>query len=161
MELPYELEREQWVPRPIEEVFQFFSDARNLEALTPHWLRFHVLTPDPIAMTPGALIDYRLIWHGLPLRWKTKIVRWEPPYYFEDLQLKGPYRLWHHAHRFEQSGGGTRITDMVRYALPFGLLGRAIHAISVQRNVEEIFAYRQEKVRALFGGDGHSRTEDK
>ena len=155
MKMPFTLKREQWVPRPLEEVFAFFSDARNLEALTPHWMRFQIVTPEPIAMTAGARIDYRLSWHGIPLRWTTEIARWQPPRRFEDVQLKGPYRLWHHTHRFEAAYGGTRITDQVRYALPFGLLGRAIHSLSVRRNVEEIFDYRQEKVRALFG------TEDK
>ena len=110
-------------------------------------------------MTPGARINYRLSWHGIPLRWTTEITRWEPPHSFEDLQLKGPYQLWHHTHCFEADAGGTRITDMVRYALPFGLLGRAIHSLSVRRNVEEIFNYRQAKVRALFGGE-HSEAGD-
>ena len=150
---PYILERAQWVPRPLDEVFSFFADAANLEALTPNWLTFQILTPQPIAMHAGTLIDYRLRWHAVPLRWKTKILVWEPPYHFEDLQLKGPYKLWHHTHRFEASSGGTRILDHVQYALPFGAIGRAVHAISVRRNVEEIFRYRQEKIRGLFGGE--------
>ncbi len=140
------------MPRPLREVFAFFSDAQNLEALTPPWMRFHILTPQPIEMFPGTLIDYRLRWHGIPLRWQTQIARWEPPDHFEDVQLKGPYRLWHHTHRFEAFAGGTRIHDLVRYALPFGILGRMVHALSVRRNVEEIFAYRQAKIREMFGG---------
>jgi hypothetical protein len=151
MNKPFTLERDQWVPRPLEEIFAFFSAARNLEALTPQWLRFQILTPEPIAMTAGARIDYRLRWHEIPLRWTTEIALWEPPYRFEDVQLKGPYQIWHHTHCFEAARGGTQIVDNVRYSLPFGLLGRAIHTLTVRRNVEEIFAYRQGKVRALFG----------
>ncbi len=147
----FKLEREQWVPRPLEEVFAFFADAGNLEILTPAWLRFEILTPGPIAIRTGAIIDYKLRWHGLPFRWKTEITEWQPPYRFEDLRLKGPYKLWRHTHRFEPVGQGTRIGDAVEYALPFGLLGRAVHAVSVRRNVEEIFNYRDEKVRELFG----------
>jgi ligand-binding SRPBCC domain-containing protein len=150
---PFTLEREQWVPSPLHEVFAFFADARNLETLTPEWLRFEILTPEAINMTVGTVIDYRLRWHGLPLRWKTEITHWEPPNRFEDLQTKGPYQLWRHTHRFEAVGEGTRIGDSVQYALPFGLLGRAVHAVSVRRNVEEIFNYRDKKVRALFGGN--------
>jgi hypothetical protein len=161
MSVPFTLEHEQWVPRPLEEVFSFFSDARNLEILTPEWLRFEILTPPPIEMAVGAKIDYRLHWHGIPLLWKTEITHWEPPFHFEDLQIKGPYKLWHHTHRFKAIEGGTRITDSVRYALPFGILGQIAHAFSVRQNVEDIFKYRDEKVRALFGGGSNSPTEDR
>lgn len=159
MEATFTLECEQWVPRPLEDVFVFFSDARNLETLTPQWMRFRILTPEPIRMFRGAKIDYRLRWHGLPLRWETEIVNWNPPRQFEDLQRKGPYRLWHHTHRFEAVAGGTRILDEVRYQLPFGVLGRLVHALSVRRNVEEIFAYRQAKIREIFGSDEQRRAE--
>ncbi len=151
MSVPFTFESEQWVPRPLQEVFLFFSDARNLEILTPEWLRFQILTPQPLEMTAGIQIDYRLSWHGIPLRWRTEITQWEPPHQFEDLQIKGPYQLWHHTHRFEVADGGTRIMDVVRYALPFGFMGRMVHALSVRRNIEAIFDYRREKIRALFG----------
>ncbi len=151
MSQPFTLDREQWVPHPLQEVFAFFSEAGNLDRLTPAWLHFQILTPQPIEMKPGAIIDYRLRWHGVPLLWKTEITRWQPPHHFQDLQLKGPYHLWRHTHIFEAADQGTRIRDHVEYALPFGLLGRAVHAISVRRNVEEIFAYRDKKVRDLFG----------
>lgn len=151
MSSPFTLEREQWVPRPLQEVFAFFADARNLETLTPDWLSFEILTPGPIRMTAGVIIDYKLRWHGIPLHWKTEIVHWEPPNCFEDLEIKGPYKLWRHTHRFAAIEDGTRISDSVQYALPFGLLGRAVHAISIRRNVEEIFEHRDRKVRALFG----------
>jgi len=148
---PFTLEREQWVPSSLDEVFPFFAEAGNLEALTPGWLRFQILTPRPIEMKPGTIIDYRLHWHGVPMSWKTEITRWEPPHHFEDLQIKGPYKLWHHTHVFESVDNGTRIIDRVRYALSFGVLGQVVHAASVRRNVEEIFAYRDKKVRELFG----------
>lgn len=86
----YVLERNQWVRRPLEEVFPFFRDAANLEALTPPWLRFQIVTPQPVTMCAGASIDYRLKWHGIPLQWRTKIARWEPPYLFEDWQIRDP-----------------------------------------------------------------------
>src|SRR5438874_1135995 len=94
----YLIEREQWLSRPIEEVFAFFGDATNLEAITPEWLRFSVITPSPVVMTTGSLIEYRLRWRCLPLRWTTIIEAWEPPHRFVDTQLEGPYRLWHHTH---------------------------------------------------------------
>lgn len=148
---PYILESHQWVPRPLDEVFPFFADAANLETLTPAWLRFSILTPAPIAMFAGTLIDYKLHWHGVPMRWKTEITLWEPPHLFQDLQLKGPYKLWRHTHHFASKDGGTLLTDKVEYALPFGILGRAVHAISVRRNVQAIFRYREQRIQALFG----------
>lgn len=134
-------------------MFAFFGDARNLEDLTPKWMRFQILTPEPIVMGPGTKIEYRLHWHGIPIRWQTEIVRWEPPVRFEDFQLKGPYLLWHHKHRFEPTNGGTQLSDEVRYRLPFGAIGKMVHAISVRKNVEEIFAFRQKKIRELFGDE--------
>ncbi len=160
MSRPFTLQREQWVPSSLEDVFLFFSDAQNLETLTPDWMSFQILTPPPIKMAVGITIDYRLRWHGIPLRWRTEITHWEPPHQFEDLQIKGPYKLWHHTHGFQSIAGGTRITDVVRYSLPFGLLGRSIHALTVRGNVEEIFSYRDEKVRAIFGGSGKAPSED-
>lgn len=145
------LRREQWIPRPVEEVFAFFADARNLGAITPPWLAFRILTPEPIHLAAGTRLNYRLAWHGLPVRWLTEIRRWEPPAAFSDAQLRGPYRLWHHTHRFEEIGGGTRVTDVVRYRLPFGLAGRAAHAIKVRRDLERIFDYRRERIAERFG----------
>lgn len=147
----YEIRREQWVPRPRREIFAFFSNALNLEILTPNLLRFAVLTPAPIAMHSGATILYKLSWHGVPLTWKTGITRWEPEHCFEDLQISGPYALWHHTHTFEEVRGGTLITDHVRYSLPFGWIGRLAHSLTVRRNVEEIFDYRYRRIEAMFG----------
>jgi ligand-binding SRPBCC domain-containing protein len=138
------------VPRPLHEVFAFFSDARNLELLTPAWLKFHVLTT-PVDIASGVHIQYRLKWHGIPLGWTTEITRWNPPHDFEDIQLSGPYQLWRHTHGFQERNGGTQMTDVVEYALPFGVLGRIAHAFQVRRNVETIFDYRYEQIQKMFG----------
>jgi hypothetical protein len=148
------LRREQWIPRPLDEVFAFFSDARNLAEITPPWLGFRILSPCPIRIAIGTLLRYRLSWHGLPVSWSTRIARWDPPFRFVDVQLSGPYRLWHHTHRFESHDGGTRMTDVVRYRLPFGPIGRAVHALKVRRDVAAIFDYRFQRIAELFGGAG-------
>lgn len=148
---PYFLRREQWIPQPIEDVFAFFADARNLEEITPAFLGFRILSPKPIDMRPGARIQYRLRWHGLALRWLTEIQTWNPPNEFVDVQVQGPYRLWHHTHRFEAVDGETLMRDMVRYVLPFGLLGQLAHAWVVKSDLEAIFDYRALKVSEIFG----------
>jgi ligand-binding SRPBCC domain-containing protein len=135
------------LPRRREEVFPFFADARNLERITPPWLRFRILTPGPIEMREGALIDYRLRIRGVPVRWRTRIAAWEPPYRFVDEQVRGPYRRWVHEHTFEATDGGTLCRDRVRYAVPGGaLVARAL----VRPDVERIFAYRRDVLTALF-----------
>lgn len=143
----YTLHREQWLPRPRAEVFAFFADAANLQALTPPWLHFEILTPQPIELRPGALIDYRIRLRGFPIRWQTEISEWNPPESFVDRQLRGPYTLWHHTHRFAEQDGGTLCSDDVRYR-PFG--GALIQALFVRRDVERIFDYRAERMRELF-----------
>jgi ligand-binding SRPBCC domain-containing protein len=145
------LERAQFVERPLAEVFEFFSRARNLEMLTPPWLGFEVLTPEPIEMHVGALIDYRLRVHRVPLRWVTRIERWERDSSFVDRQLRGPYRLWHHLHEFSARDGGTLVRDRVHYALPLGPLGTVAHRLLVRRDIERIFAFRHEAVERLIG----------
>lgn len=145
------LQREQWIPRPIDQVFAFFADATNLEAITPPWLRFRILEPRPAVLRAGTLIAYRLRWHGVPLRWLTEIEAWEPPFRFVDVQRRGPYALWHHTHEFEPSDGGTRMRDVVRYALPMGPLGTLMHRLIVRRELEAVFDYRAIRVSELFG----------
>ena len=103
------LRREQSIPRPIDEVFAFFSNARNLEAITPRWLGFRILTPEPIRLQQGTEIQYRLTLRGIPVRWTTGIRIWDPPSRFVDVQLHGPYQLWHHSHRFTSDGAATRM----------------------------------------------------
>ncbi|MBK9137211.1 MAG: SRPBCC family protein [Verrucomicrobia bacterium] len=151
----YTLKTECWLPRRRDEVFPFFADASNLEAITPPWLRFEILTPRPIPMAKGTLIDYRIKVHGLPIRWRTEIAEWDPPRRFVDVQLRGPYRLWHHTHTFEERDGGTLCTDLVRY-WPRG--GALIHRLFVRRDVERIFAYREQRLGQIFGLGENRRT---
>jgi hypothetical protein len=133
---------------PLDEVFAFFGEARNLEKLTPSWLRFEVLTEGPIVMAPGALIDYRIHWRGIPMRWRTEIEVWEPPHRFVDRQLKGPYRLWRHEHVFAETDDGTSVIDRVEYA-PIG--GVIAQRLAVAKDVRKIFAYRHEALAEVFG----------
>jgi len=136
-----------WVPRSRPEVFEFFADALNLEKLTPPWLKFHVTSATPIDMQQGAEIDYRLKIHGVPVRWRSRITVWEPPYRFVDEQLRGPYRVWVHEHRFLEEAGGTSCEDHVQYAAIGGAL---INKLMVERDVKQIFAYRSERLREMY-----------
>jgi ligand-binding SRPBCC domain-containing protein len=145
------LEREQVVPRPRPEVFAFFSDAANLERLTPNGLRFRIKSPLPIEMRPGAVIEYDLSLLGVPFGWRTEIERFEPPERFVDIQARGPYRFWRHTHEFEEVAGGTRIADRVVYELPFGLLGDAVQRLFVARQLERIFDYRRRVIAEILG----------
>jgi ligand-binding SRPBCC domain-containing protein len=140
------LHRTQHLPGTPAEVFGFFADAQNLEAITPPWLGFRIATPAPIAMGVGALIEYRLRLHGIPVRWRTRIEEWEPGVRFVDRQLSGPYALWHHTHEFEPAGDGTLMRDTVRYALPLGPLGELARRAFVRRDLERIFDFRAAEV---------------
>jgi ligand-binding SRPBCC domain-containing protein len=143
----FHFEDELWIPRGRDEVFPFFADARNLSEITPPWVQFQVLTPAPIVIQPGALIDYRIRVHGLPIRWRTEITEWDPPHRFVDVQLRGPYTLWHHTHMFEEQDGGTLCTDKVNYR-PRG--GAIINRLFVRKDVQKIFAYRRKRLLELF-----------
>lgn len=143
----YRYSTEVTLPTPLEEVFDFFSEAKNLERLTPPWLRFEILTEGPIAMATGTVIDYRIRWRGIPLRWRTEIEVWEPPHRFVDLQIRGPYRLWRHEHLFIEQDNGTAVVDRVEYA-PLG--GALAQRLMVARDVERVFAYRQAMLAREF-----------
>lgn len=143
----HEFRTELWLPAPRDEVFAFFADAANLDSITPPWLHFHIVTPPPIKMKAGALIDYRLRVHGLPIRWRTHISVWEPGVRFVDEQMRGPYRTWIHEHTFADRDGGTLVRDHVRYSVPFGFL---VHSWLVRPDVEKIFAHRTEALRLRF-----------
>lgn len=134
--------------RPLVEVFDFFADAANLQTLTPPWVHFRILSELPIEMQKGALIDYRIRVRGWPLRWRTRISAWEPPYRFVDEQIRGPYARWVHEHRFREVGGNTVCEDHVNYA-PIG--GVVIQKLFVERDVERIFQYRRQRMTAIFG----------
>jgi ligand-binding SRPBCC domain-containing protein len=148
--ITHRIEREQTVARPVDEVFAFFAEARNLERLTPPWLTFTVITPDPIPMRVGTLIDYKLRLHGIPFSWTTRIEEWAPGTGFVDRQIAGPYGLWHHRHTFRAEGTSTVIGDKVDYALPLGRLGDLALPLFVRRDVERIFDYRHQAAERLL-----------
>lgn len=143
----FSIDRSIFLPRPIDEVFPFFADARNLERLTPTFLKFHVITPAPIAMHPGARIRYKLSLHGIPISWESEITAWDPPHRFIDEQLRGPYRLWRHEHRFVSQNNGTQVSDHVDYAV---LGGSLINSLFVAPDVRHIFDYRTQILQSLF-----------
>ncbi|MEQ9406622.1 MAG: SRPBCC family protein [Fuerstiella sp.] len=146
------------LPVPREVVFDFFSDAFQLERITPPWLKFRVITPAPILIQAGTLIDYRLRLRGVPIRWRTEISTWDPPFSFTDRQLKGPYYLWEHLHTFGTQDGGTLVTDEVRYRVPGG---RLAHWLFVGSNLTKIFTYRREQMLELFGQPRHYELPDR
>jgi ligand-binding SRPBCC domain-containing protein len=145
------LRREQRLEAPRDEVFPFFADPRNLEAITPPLLSFRLLTPDPISLGVGTFLQYALRVHGVPVRWDTLIQEWEPPVRFVDVQVRGPYRLWHHTHELVSldDGAATLMRDTVRYAIGFGVAGEIARRAVVLRDLESIFAFRAERVPGL------------
>ncbi len=147
------LHREMWVPLPLDTVFGFFSNPANLELVTPPWVGFRILSKLPVEMKPGALLDYAIRVHGIPLKWRSEITVWEPPFRFADLQLKGPYAVWHHEHRFEARHGGTLVVDDVEYAIPFSWMPGAqlVERFLVTPDVEKIFAHRRGALLRHFG----------
>ncbi len=138
---------ETWVAKPVDAVFPFFADARNLQALTPDWLHFQIVTPPPVEMRPGALIEYRISLHGLPMSWLTEITDFAPPVRFVDKQLRGPYRSWIHTHRFVPRDGGTLMSDEVEY----DMVGAWLVAPFIRRDLRKIFAHRHQALLAHFG----------
>jgi ligand-binding SRPBCC domain-containing protein len=143
----YSFDTELWLPIPREELFHFFADARNLQEITPPWLRFEVLNRGPIEMKPGTRIDYRLCLHGIPLRWQSEITTWEPPYRFVDQQRRGPYPFWVHEHTFLEQYGGTLARDHVEYGVPGGSV---VNRLLVRPDLEKIFKYRHQRLDAVF-----------
>lgn len=146
------LDCEMLVTKSLAETFAVFEDAHNLARITPSWLSFQVTTPGLIVMRQGAEITYKIKWLGFPMRWKTFISQYEPPFLFVDEQEKGPYKLWRHRHIFRPNAEGTLVTDHVEYALPLGPLGGLAHSVMVRRQLLAIFRYRQKALQNLFGG---------
>ena len=146
----YHLTSEQLIDLPRAEVFEFFADAMQLERITPPFLNFSVLTPRPIEMREGLLLDYKLYLHRVPIKWRTEISVWDPPFRFVDNQLRGPYKRWHHEHVFEEVDGGrqTLCKDKVHY-IPRG--GSIVHKFFVKPDLMKIFQYRQDRIREIFG----------
>lgn len=145
----YKLTTELLVSRRREEVFLFFSDPHNLDKITPPWLRFRTIEV-PHIMYRGCLIVHQLRLHGIPITWVSQIVEWDPPRRFIDVQVVGPYKLFHHVHEFEEVEAGTRIRDIIHYGLPLGWLGRLAHWLFVRRDLENIFSYRQQMIERLL-----------
>ena len=147
----YILEREQIIRRPRAEVFEFFADAVNLERITPPELQFHIITPPPIEVRKGALIDYELKLRGIPITWKTEITQWNPPHDFVDTALRSPYKQWIHLHAFEERSDGreTYMKDVVRYRLPLEPLGDLAH-FYVKKELAYIFDYRRQVIEEIF-----------
>src|SRR5262245_18402569 len=146
----YQLRSELWLPHPPQRIFPFFSDAFNLNSITPQWLHFQILTPPPVRMQKGTLVDYKLRLHGVPIKWQTEIVEWNPPFRFVDQQRKGPYRKWIHTHLFQEENGGTRIVDLVEYSLWIPFLCSVVNRILVEPDLKKIFAYRRDKLSDRF-----------
>lgn len=146
----YIFKRTQHLHAPIEAVFSFFQSPENLALITPPSLNFQILTPSPVEMRAGALIDYTIDVAGFPVRWTTAITEYDIPTLFVDQQIKGPYSFWHHTHSFADKGGFTEMRDEVRYVLPFGILGRIAHALFVKRQLEKIFDYRANVIASFF-----------
>ncbi len=155
----YTLKREQTIARPRAEVFSFFEKPENLAKITPPSMEFKILTPQPITMTSGALIDYTLRIFGIRQRWTTLILMYEPPTEFVDVQLRGPYVFWRHTHHFEETADGTRVVDYIEYILPYGFFGRMINALFIRRQLKGIFDYRGRKIREIFENEHGSHSD--
>jgi uncharacterized protein len=146
----HELLVEQRLARLPEQVFPFFSDPKNLERITPDFLRFKVLGTTTDQIGDGTLINYALRLHGIPLRWQSRIEAWVPNRLFVDAQTRGPYALWHHTHEFEPDDGGTIVRDRVRYRLPFGALGDLVAGSMVRRDLEAVFDFGRQRIQELI-----------
>jgi ligand-binding SRPBCC domain-containing protein len=146
----YTLNREQLIRRPLNEVFAFFARPENLARITPSSLAFDILTPLPIKMKEGAVIDYTVKPLFFKVHWRTLITDYQPPYKFVDVQIKGPYVFWHHTHTFEEVPEGTLIRDEVHYVLPFGWLGRLVHPLFIKKQLRQIFDYRSGVIEKTF-----------
>jgi ligand-binding SRPBCC domain-containing protein len=154
----YFFETQTILDRPIQEVFPFFANAENLNTVTPPWLNFEILTPLPIEMKVGTIVDYRLRLHGLPIRWRSQVTEWDPPNKFTDVQIHGPYRIWKHEHFFTAEGTRTRMTDRVEYAVPGWIFAPMVHSLFVRGDLQKIFDYREQKFVEIFSQPGLSRS---
>jgi ligand-binding SRPBCC domain-containing protein len=145
------LESRLWLARPRPQVFAFFADPANLARVSPPRLRLRLLTP-VTALSAGAVLDFRVSWLGLPLRWRSYVREYDPPHRFVDVQVRGPWARWEHRHQFLEDDGGTWMEDRVTYRLPLGPIGRLLHAVAVRRQIEATWAYRQARIVELLGG---------
>jgi ligand-binding SRPBCC domain-containing protein len=145
------LRRTQWIPRPVDETFAFFARPQNLPLITPPGLGFRIVTPEPIVMARGLVLDYTVRVLGVRTRWRSRIEAYDPPHGFRDVQVRGPYRTWDHRHEFREERGGTRIDDVVTYAVPLGPLGALVDRILVRRQLGAIFDYRFARIAEWLG----------
>jgi len=149
------LEARVWLARPRPEVFAFFADPRNLLRLTPPHVGLRLRT-DHVTLTAGAVLDFRVRWLGVPLRWRSYVREYDPPYRFVDVQVRGPWARWEHRHLFLEDGGGTWMEDRVTYRLPLGPLGRLAHGVLVERQLRALWAYRQARLAELLAPGGQA-----
>jgi ligand-binding SRPBCC domain-containing protein len=154
----YVLMHHQVIPLPLGTVFSFFESPRNLERITPDNLGFRIIDGADEPVHEGSIINYIITWKGIPMRWRTIISAYDPPHTFVDEQLRGPYALWHHTHEFREVDGGVEMTDTVRYKLPFGFIGRIVHALIVRKQVERIFEYRRGVILAMIEDHAAGRS---
>ena len=152
----YCLQTELWLPEPRERIFEFFADPGNLERLTPDWLRFEIVTEQPMKIGKDVLLEYRLRIHGFPIKWQSQITEWRPPHLFIDRQTKGPYKLWVHQHTFYESHGGTLVGDAVQYAVTGGTL---VQRFLVEPDVRRIFRYRHRILQELFNPENKAPAQ--
>lgn len=153
----YTLNRRHWVPRTLDETFEFFERPHNLPLITPSWLDFRILTPEPITMARGLTIDYRVRLLGMRIHWRSLISEYDPPHAFRDIQTIGAYRRWDHRHRFWREDGGTVIEDVVVYEPPLGPAGALMHRLFIKKQLRDIFDYRRRRIDELLLGDAARR----
>lgn len=157
----YQLIRRQEIKKPQDEVFRFFESPDNLERITPIDVGFQLLTPSPIVMQTGTVLDYIVRLLGIPVRWTSLISHYDPPHRFSDVALRGPYRFWHHTHTFEKTTQGTLMTDVVKYSLPFGFLGNIVHSLWVRHQLECIFDYRARIIGQILESGNVSQEDSR
>ena len=150
----YTLENHQFIKAPLKNVFDFFSKPENLKEITPSKLNFKILTPTPISMKEGTMIDYTIELFGIPLHWRTLITKFDPPNQFIDEQLKGPYLFWHHTHTFIEKDGGVEMSDKVLYTIPMGFFGRFLHFIWIKNDLKKIFSHREKVIDKILANNG-------
>ena len=146
----FELYKKQIINKPIKQVFYFFSRPENLELITPDYLNFKIKTPLPIKMEVGRKIDYKIKFRGIPLKWRSEISVYNPPFIFIDEQIRGPYAFWEHTHRFEEYNSNTIIEDIVIYKLPLGIIGKLTNHLFVKSDLDDIFEYRQKMIENIL-----------
>ena len=156
----YELNKTQLINDSIDNVFDFFSKPENLKTITPEKLSFKILTPTPIVMDKGTVIDYTIRLFGIQIHWRTLITKYNPPYEFVDEQIKGPYNFWHHTHKFKKVDGGVEILDRVIYSIPMGIIGSVLYFIWIKRDLEKIFLHRKEVIENILVNNNSDENQD-